>query len=538
MSRYIFANKKQIPIGKIAQMLEMTSSDLADYIPDCIINQSINIDKVHEINKLLDLRIISGKNFHEDMIVFQNILTTDKKIPVVSLMGHIDHGKTALLQQLKTMEKIEETGGITQNIRIFEWIENNYKMFLLDTPGHEILSSQRKLVAEISDLIIVVIDIDKGIEQETINILEKTSDKTRIICLTKVDKGTRNANKIYAELSKYKVYVDKMGGTVKTAEVSVNKGFESSVVNLKELIISTCQELNLTTEINREAMGYVLDSWNTKSTGLQSILYLNCGTLNAGDTILTNNKTYKVKSIKVNGDSVKSANCNEILTVSGIGENGYPFMVIPEDLIDYVTKNISSGNIANTFDKDKQNFICKGYSALQLTSLCDMVSSFGNIVSSSISIINDNDVKLAKSFNCTVLVFGNINTRILEENKVPFIQSEVIYDIRDKIKKLNQKEVIVEEIIGEALVKATFLMKTGYIVGCNVRKGIIKMGNKCRILRNEEKLYEGSIRSLQIEKRDVDTANKGSDCGLLLRNCDGIAAGDTVICFEEKTVLA
>lgn len=540
MSRYLFANKKPIPIKKIASICSYSLDDLTSLLQEYASNQTIACKHINEINQLLETSIIAGDDFLKDMEVFSSIFDVNDRVPVISIMGHVDHGKTSLLQKLKQIDKIEEVGGITQNIRAFEWNVNGQKTFLIDSPGHAIFSKQRQFVAEISDLIIVVIAADRGIEDQTIDILKYTEGKNHIICITKIDKpGKKNFKEIYSKLSKYKINV--LSGEVPSAEISVNDGFENTIEKLKETICVTAQNLGLKTENDRPGIGYILDSWNTNEGTLCNI-YLKAGNLSVGDSIINDGNIYKIKSIKVENQSVKTADCTQILTVSGVSALSGKITVIPNDMLDYVKKNVhllKTYNVSESINKEMENFICKANSSLQLTSLCDMVKEYGNVLFSDISNISANDVKMAKEFKCVILIFGKMNCRALEEQEIPYIQSEVIYDIADKLKDRNKKEVIEIEELGTAFVKATFNMKD-YIVGCNVKSGVFAVGDKCKIISKatDEIIYDGEIKSMQIQKKEVDKASKGNDCGLLLKNCNGgVNVQDIVICYKENKII-
>lgn len=545
MSKCIFVNKKPLPVSKIVSISPFNKEETENLLENMIVNKHIPVENIEEINNIFGTRVLSGVDFEKDWTVFNQVAPLDEKVPIVSIFGHVDHGKTSLLTALKNMSKIQEVGGITQNISVYNWICQNRKLFLVDTPGHQILSRQREFVAKISDFVIIVIDAEKGIEAQTVEILKLTENvPKRMICITKIDRR-RNVDSIYASLFKYSVSVTKMGGETPCTEVSVNKGFENTIETLKDIISQEVEIMDLKTEYDHEGIGYILDSWYQDGIGLLCKVYLSCGSMTTSDIVMVNGELFNVRSLVVDDKSVKEVNCSNVFVLSGLSGNvvsGDRLYVVGKDYADYFVKNIERVNVgkysAYIGQKDetkKYNFICKANNTSQLQVLCDEAFKIGNIIDANINAITDSDISLATLSNSIFLLYGEFNVNKLKKANLQFICDHIIYKIFDTLDEMH-KEVIIEEIeLGTAVVKKVFNMKKMQIAGCKVSSGTIKMGRKCKILRGGEIIYKGSITSMMREKDVIDEAGNNTECGLVFRNMKSdVMEGDIVISYEEK----
>ncbi len=545
MSKCIFANKKPLPVSKIFSISPFDKQETENLLENVMVNKHIPIDKIDEINNMFDARIMSGVDFAKDFEVFNKISPVDEKVAIVSIFGHVDHGKTALLTALKSMSKIHEVGGITQNISVYNWICQDRKLFLVDTPGHQILSRQREFVSKISDFVIIVIDAEKGIEQQTIEIFKLTENvPKRMICITKIDKN-RNVDGIYASLLKYRVSVVKMGGEIPCAEVSVNKGFENTIENLKNIIKDEIELMDLKTQYDHEGIGYVLDSWYQDGLGLMSKIYLKCGSISTSDLIMINGELFNVRSLVVDDKSVKEVNCSNVFVLSGLSGNivsGDMLYVVNKEYAEYFAKNIDkfhegkySVYIGQKDESKKYNFICKANNTSQLQVLCDEAFKHGNIVDVNINAITDSDVSMSSLSNSIFLLYGDFNVNKLRKANLTFICDHIIYKIFDTLEEMHKEVVIEEKELGSAVVKKIFNMKKMQIAGCKVSSGTIKMGRKAKIIRNGEVIYKGSISSMMREKNVIEEAGTNTECGLVFRNLKlDVLEGDIIVSYEEK----
>ena len=545
MSKCIFVNKKPLPVSRVFSISPFDKQETENLLENFIVNKHIPIDKIDEINDMFESRIMSGVDFAKDFEVFNKINPVNEKVAIVSIFGHVDHGKTALLTSLKNMSKIHEVGGITQNISVYNWICQDRKLFLVDTPGHQILSRQREFVSKISDFVIIVIDVEKGIEKQTIEILKLTENaQKRMICITKIDKR-KNVDSIYAALLKYGVSVAKMGGSTPCTEVSVNKGFEETIENLKQIINEEVGLMDLRTEYDREGIGYVLDSWYQDGVGLMSKIYLKCGSVSTSDLVMINGELFNVRSLIVDDKSVKEVNCSNVFVLSGLSGNivsGDMLYVVSKDYSEYFSKNIEKFNegkysvyIGQTDESKKYNFICKANNTSQLQVLCDEAFKHGNIIDANINAITDSDVSMATLSNSIFLLYGDFNVNKLRKSNLTFICDHIIYKIFDTLEEMHKEVVIEENELGSAVVRKIFNMKKMQIAGCRVSSGSIKMGRKAKILRNGEIIYKGSVTSMMREKDVIEEAGTNTECGLVFRNLKlDLLEGDVVVSYEEK----
>lgn len=558
MRKYLFLGNKSLQMAKIHKIYkeytlnvpndDLSSEELLSILFDYIENNVIQLKHLKMVNEVLNTCIISGSDFLQDIQNLKIVHNDENKTPVISIMGHVNHGKTSLIKCLKKIDSLYEVGNITQNITAFTWEIKKQSIFLIDTPGHAILSSQRQFVSYLNDIAIIVIDISQGVSSQTIEAINLAKHKQLIICITQIDKVMKPLDKnsklqtIYGKLQLYNIIVSAIGGDTPIVEVSVKKGYENSIENLKNIIYETIQKLQLKTEINRPAIGYVLDSYKSPQ-GLMCNLYIEAGILNVGDTVLINDTFSKIKSIKVNDKSVKSTTCHFLCVVTGISAavSSDRFMVIPNNLLDYFKKNIGLIDTKQeqlNFDKDKENFICVADSSIKLQSLSDMVKLYGNVIRKSIGEFSD--LKLAKDHNCTILVFGK-NIKLLKDNSIPLISSEKIYDIEEQLQEKNKKTVVEINEVAQGEVLKLFNTSDGYIVGCKFNRPV--QYGKYKILNSEnEVIYDGSVQSIRIGEKQLkpgDTVPKNTPCGLRLKNCSSkmnIKEKDKIVCYEENIV--
>jgi translation initiation factor IF-2 len=472
------------------------------------------LKEIKSQEKMLDFELVSliGMEFGLEVIdvsdskkKFENFVNYEKKQqrnPLIAIMGHIDHGKTTLVERIlerkvvlkESFEEItgSEAGGITQNISLYKFD----KFLLIDTPGHNLFSKLRRKIIELVDIVVLIVAADDGVQDQTLDIIENAKEYNPcfIVAINKIDRGVKNLNRIHGELASRGILSNEMGGEVIFVNISARNNI--AIDELLETIALQGEFLNLKTDYDREAIGVVLDSYQKKGIGCISSILIQAGKIKVGDQIVSNGERYKVKSI-LNEDEkqVNEAKVNDVVKIVGLDfiEIGTRFLVInnneqAEEFVKF-TKKIKKKVLQE--EKTDMKFVLKSDSLIKLETLVQKFSEIGKVVQSSVGVINDNDIQMAKLANAVFVLWGEFNKssiNLLEKNNIKYIFSPVIYKLLEDVENLNKKEeqTIIEN--GKAEVRKIFQIKNTRIAGCRVKDGKIKIGDQCFIRRNNENL--------------------------------------------------
>jgi translation initiation factor IF-2 len=470
-------------------------------------------------------------------------------------MGHVDHGKTTLVEKLLDHNKSpqalvhNEVGGISQNIALYKLPYG----ILVDTPGHEVFSSLREVLMKISDIIILVIAGDSGIQSETIDIIKKAPENANfIVAINKIDKGDKNVESIINRLCSYGIVVDEKGGETLTVKISAKNG-----TGLTELIdtINLQWELMESVQTNRSmyAIGYIMDCYLKQGLGYITSIIIEAGKLNQSDDIIVNGKVFRVKLIRENGQNIKSCSVDQVVEIVGITEPIFPgtrFCAIHDtSIVDQLLNESIHGTMnidGNNVNESKDLFILQTNSIVKLDTLISLFRPKGTILDTNVSnIIKDSVVDLAKSSNAKVILWGDYDdkcTRLLKQHNIEYIAHEIIYSILESIEKPKNNEKS-KEILGTAKIKKIFNINGKEIAGCGVLDGKISIGDKCIIKRNGEDFALGKISSMKREKDTIKEAVKNTECGLIIHieevlntNYVSFMESDEVIAFKWNEV--
>ncbi|MFI4847443.1 MAG: translation initiation factor IF-2 [Candidatus Makana argininalis] len=492
------------------------------------------------------------------------------RAPIVTIMGHVNHGKTSILKLLlKNKIIIKEDIGITQHLGFYSIKNKNSYITILDTPGHSAFNYIRSKGAKLTDIILLVIAADDGVMPQTIEAIQhaKMYKVHIIVVINKIDKLGSNIHKIKNDLTKYNIISEEWGGKNKFINVSAKSG--KGIDKLSDLILLQSKLLNLKTKKNGRARGVVIESFLDKGLGPVSIFIVKEGILNKNDIVVCGLEYGKIRSMfNIHNKYIEKSKLSlpiKITGLSGITKPGDEFKVMKNEK---KAKNLSilrknkfkeiklynnnKYNLENMFDKilNKKNNVINLIIKTDVNGSCEaiiyslnMISKKNikiNIIKSSIGEINENDVMLAYTSNSIILGFNVISNiyakRLIEFKKINIKCYISIYDLITEVKKIikkNNKNNIKQKIIGTAEVKNIFnSKKLGLIAGCIVTNGIIKKNKKIIILHNNKIVYKGILESLKRFKNDILEIKKGLECGIGMNKYLDISIGDIIEVFE------
>ncbi|TPE58694.1 translation initiation factor IF-2 [Sandaracinobacter neustonicus] len=490
--------------------------------------------------------------------------------PVVTIMGHVDHGKTSLLDALRGTDVVKgEAGGITQHMGAYQvTLKSGDKISFLDTPGHEAFTEMRARGAQATDIVVLVVAADDGIKPQTIEAINhvKAAGVPMIVAINKMDKNGADANRVRTELLQHDIQVEEMGGDVQDVEVSALK--KTGLDELTEKILLQAEIMELKANPDRMAEGIVVEAKLDKGRGPLATVLVKRGTLRAGDIFVVGVEWGKVRAlVNDKGQTIKEAGPSmpvEVLGLSGVPQSGDILSVVENEarareVADYrqqvaLTKRTTAAPaslesmFAGLAEKKAMEFpvVVKADvhgSTEAIVSALNKLSTDEikvRVLHSGVGAITESDVTLARASGAVIIGFNvRANAKAREAahaGAVPLKYYDIIYDLIDEVKagmagKLGPEYF--ENVVGRADVREVFQAgKFGKAAGCLVTEGYIKRNLKARVLRDDVIVYNGSIASLRRFKDDVTQVEKGYECGIGLENFQDIQQGDTIETFE------
>jgi translation initiation factor IF-2 len=491
--------------------------------------------------------------------------------PVVTIMGHVDHGKTSLLDALRNTNVVSgEAGGITQHIGAYQITVNNHKITFLDTPGHEAFTAMRARGANITDIVILVVAADDGLMPQTIEAINHTraAGVPMLVAINKMDKPGAQPKKVREALLQYNVQVEEFGGEVQDVEVSALK--RTGLDTLIEKIQLQSEILELRANPDRAAEGTVIEAQLDKGRGPVATVLVRRGTLRVGDIFVIGTEWGKVRAlINDQGKQIKVAGPSqpvEILGLSGVPGAGDEFSVVENEarareVASYrqgiATRKRTTSEpvlIENVFTNLKANrakefpLVIKGDVQGSVEAIVNAVNRISTdeikarILHSGVGAVTESDVTLAAASKAPIISFSvrpNANARVAAEREGVEIQYyTIIYDLVDKIKAAMAGELgplIIDTVVATITVRDVFQAgKSGKAAGCYVASGVVKRTSKVRLVRDSAVIYTGVLTSLRRFKDDVSEVRTGLECGMTLENCIDMKAGDTIEAFETE----
>ncbi len=483
--------------------------------------------------------------------------------PVVVVLGHVDHGKSSLLEAIRNFKiTSKESGGITQHIGAYEIEEKGHKITFIDTPGHEAFSAMRARGAEVADIALLVVDAAQSVQPQTKEAIMaiKRAEIPMIVVLNKIDLPNANPEKIKGELSKIDVLVESFGGKIPSVEVSAKE--KTGIDELLEVILLVADLQDLRSETDTSAEGLIIESYMDGSRGPVATAIIKKGILRAKDIIATDLALAKVKSVRdFQGNEIAEALPSQPAIILGfdkvpaVGEKFKSYKTAEEAMVE-IKKEIPKREIGSTvLDSDPSkkvlNIILKGDVFGSLEAVEGMLKNLPQdkailrILKSEVGEINETDAKLAEMSKAIIIGFRvKITPSVVQfmrndlEKRLRIKTFDVIYeliqDVRNSLEKTLEAEVVRKDIGKLRTILVFWGEKNRQIVGGKITEGELKKGLKLEVFRDDQKVGSGRIINLQRDKKDIDKLVKGDEAGILFEGNVKIEKGDILVAFVEE----
>jgi len=567
---YEFAEKVGRTTGEVIKILfglgkMVTKNDFLEKDEIEILADEFGVE-VETINPLDELDYVSSYDAVEDDYL-------EERPPVITIMGHVDHGKTSLLDKIRQSKVAErEAGGITQHVGAYQVEKDGKKITFIDTPGHEAFTEMRARGAQATDIVIIVVAADDGVKPQTIEALNhaKAAEVPMIIAINKIDKPEANPDMVKSQLAELGYMPVDWGGDYEFVEVSAKTGL--GIDDLLETILLQAEIMELKANPKRHAKAIVIESSLEKGRGPVATVILKNGSLRVGDHVICGRTFGRVRTI-INdlGKQVKELGPSDPGVVVGLGEvpdageimvamdNDKQVRELAQKRAEYLRQKELSKSTKVTLD-ELGNLIAEGkLKSLPVIVKADVQGSLEaikgsleklkndevkiNIIHSGVGGITESDVSLANADENAIILGFNVRPTAAIKQKAKQLGVEIktysiIYDLIDDVKALLSglmSPIISEEGIGQAEVRETFVVaKVGTIAGCVVTDGVIRRNAKARLIRDGVVIYDTRISSLKRFKDDVKEVSKGYECGMMLENFNDIKVGDVIEAYEER----
>ncbi len=537
------------------------------------INSTIDFDTaeiiVSDYGKTLKKDNTRDEVNFEELEIVENEEDLVPRAPVVTIMGHVDHGKTTLLDTIrKTNVASGEAGGITQAIGAYQINYNGKKITFIDTPGHAAFTEMRARGASITDIVIIIVAADDGVMPQTKEAIDhaKAANVPIIVAINKMDKPDANPERVLTEMAQNGITPEAWGGDVMFVNISAKTGM--GIEDLLERILLLSEIQDLKANPNRYARGTVIESKMDKSLGVVATLLIQNGTLRLGDHIVVGNSHGRIRTLKNDkGENLVEAEPSMPITITGLNESpqaGDKFMVFENEK---KARNIAEQRVLKTKEKnncaktsisldDLFSRINSGCKEINIVLKADVKGSEEavknsllkinvegvkiNVIRSGIGTITESDVVLASASNAIIIGFNiRPSGKIIEyakEKNVDIRLYNIIYKVVEEMEDAMKGELdpeFEEKILGSAEVRKLFkFSKVGTIAGCYVVDGIIKRDSKARVIRDGIIIYDGKINSIAREKDQVKEVKQGLECGITIENFNDIKEKDVIEAYE------
>ena len=548
--------KKLMSIGVMATLNQALDQDTAILVTEELGHKGEPAEKIEVEDKLMELVNYDGEE--------------EERNPVVSVLGHVDHGKTTLLDYIRKANVAGgEEGGITQKIGAYQANTEHGTIAFIDTPGHAAFSEVRARGANSTDIVILVVAADDGLQPQTEEAIShaRAADVPIVVAVNKIDRDEADVERVKTDLSKKDLIPEDWGGQTQFIPISALKG--DGVNELLEAVSLEAEVLDLKAHHNGPAFGVVLDATTETGKGAVATVLVQKGTLKKGDTILVGDQTKKVRSlVDENGNNLDSAGPSVPASITGLDQPpkaGEEFIVVTSEKM---AKEISTEraeksreerlarnqitNLEMLFDSELSkstilNIVIKADTHGSLEAIIGSLKNLENeevkinLVHESIGSINANDINLALTTNSFVIGFNvradSAAKKLSEKESIEILYYSIIYDLIDGIKVAIEghlKPDVKEEILGTAEVKDLFKSpKFGLIAGSIVIEGTIKRNKPIRVLRDDIVIFEGELDSLKRFKDDANEVPMGTECGIGVSNYKDVQIGDKIEVFDR-----
>ena len=542
------------------------------------INQTIDADTAelvvtefgHRLRRVSEADVEMGLRGQEDLPE-----TLEPRAPVVTVMGHVDHGKTSLLDALRETDVAAgEAGGITQHIGAYRvTLKSGKQITFIDTPGHQAFTAMRARGANVTDIVVLVVAADDGIMEQTVEAIRhaKAAQAPMIVAINKIDKADAKPERVRQELLQHEIVVEQLGGEVLDVEVSALQ--KTNLDRLEEAILLQAELLDLTANPKRSAEGVVLEAKLERGRGAVATVLIQRGTLRVGDIFVAGSEWGRVRAlVDDRGQNQREAGPStpiEVLGLNGTPLAGDDFVVAENesharDIADFRQRRrrnaVAASGTRGTLEQMFSQIAAGVAKELPVVVKSDVQGSLEAIVGSleklstdevsvrvlhsAVGGINESDVILAKASDAVIIGFNvraNPQARDLaRRDGVEIRYYSIIYNLIDDMRGALSgllAPTIRERFLGNASIRDVFnITKVGKVAGCMVTEGAVRRGAKVRLLRDNVVVHEGTLKTLKRFKDEVREVNQGYECGMAFENYQDIQTGDVIECFETEEV--
>ncbi|CAN5251569.1 hypothetical protein BH18CHL2_BH18CHL2_05120 [soil metagenome] len=487
--------------------------------------------------------------------------------PVVTVLGHVDHGKTSLLDAIRsTNVTAREAGGITQHIGAYQIEHGGRKVTFLDTPGHEAFTAMRARGAQVTDVAILVVAADDGVQPQTIEAIShvRAAAVPIVVALNKVDKADANADQVKAQLAEHGVTIEEYGGD--TPLVAVSARMKQGISELVDVVLLVADVADLRANPDRPAISRVIEAHLEKGRGPVATVLVQTGTLKRGDLVVAGTIAGRVRAmVDDSGKPVGRAEPSrpvEILGLPEVPEAGEVLRAVRDEKESKALAAVHARERGAAAGGDRTASLDEMFAAvregkakeLKVVLKADVQGSLEaikgalakipqdevtlNVIHDGVGDVSESDVNLAAASGAAVIAFNNrvdvAAKRVADQGGVDIRQYRVIYELLDEVQKALTgmlEPVMVETVLGHAEVRAIFTANQTAIAGCMVVDGSIRRGAQARLLRGGERPYNGSVATLRRVKDDVREVNAGFECGIVLEGHNDVQVGDVIECY-------
>lgn len=577
-----FKNIKTVPTGQ-------TVSSLAEILgqnPSTLLEKLKSLGENATINQQLDddVAFTIASEFEQELkfVNAEELMNLSKRVnykatfvdrpPIVTVMGHVDHGKTTLLDVIRKTKVIDsEVGGITQKIGAYQVEVKEHKITFIDTPGHEAFTAMRVRGAKITDIVVLVVAADDGVKPQTVEAINhaKAANVPIIVAINKIDKPGINIDLVKKQLSEHGLVPEDWSGN--TPFVNISAKNMQGIDELLDYILLQAEMLELKADPYDKATGTVIEARIVRGRGPVAAIIVENGTLKKGDNFVCGNVYGKVRQI-TNELGAAIATVGPTMSAELVGFSELPlvgdkFEVVDNEKIakNIVSKRIELFKVAKTsvqkpnIDMDKfleegnimeineLKLIIKADALGSVEAIVDSLMKFSNeevklnIIHSGVGAVNESDVMLAAASDSTILVFATVvNAKargIIDKEHIDIRKYNIIYDLIEDIQKYldgMKKPVYIENLLGTVEVRKVFsVSRVGRVAGCYVKDGLIARSKNVRVVRNDAVVHEGIVKEVKRFKDDVKEVKKGYECGVFIENFNDIHEGDILEIFEK-----
>ncbi len=570
-----------ISLGDLASRMEVPASDVIKYLLKqgqmVTVNQGLEYDKAAEIVKAYGFSVKDAASDEEidiDLLEEEEDPGAESRPPVVTVLGHVDHGKTSLLDAIRQTNVTEgEAGGITQSIGAYNVRLDNRSVTFIDTPGHEAFTQMRARGAQVTDIAILVVAADDGVMPQTVEAINhaKAAEVPIIVAINKIDRPDANPDRLLQQLAEHNIVTEEWGGETPSVKVSALQ--RTGIEDLLEMISLVAEMQELRADSEREATGIIIEAGLDKGLGPVATVLIKNGTLRVGDTVVVGDTHGRVRAlISDSGDQVKEAGPSIPVSVVGLSD-------IPDsgDVLEVVTddkkarqvsearteksrkERILSGSRTTLEDlfasvqkgeRKELRLLVKADSQGSVEALINSLQKLStdevkvDIVHSAVGAISESDIMLASASDAIVIGFSvrpaTAVKRMADQEAVELRLYKVIYHVIEDVEKAMMGLLApdMQEVeLGKAQVREVFkISKTGKIAGCYVTEGKITRDAQVRVVRDGILIFEGKLESLRRFKDDVKEVAEGYECGISVHNYNDIQEGDIIEAFRVDSI--